>query len=224
MRSRAAVFSILAVSSVVLVLSCRTPGSRNGAPCSRATQCESLICSFQLAQDAGPDGEAQGTCVERCSDSTDCADGLVCGRYDFRGIVPDSGGPDGEPIRQGPDFEVLRVCRPFLHDRCEHDGQCGAGMRCFGAPDGRCGFACTRSSACVTRLCLTPDGREACNEPGMCVPECDEQRECPSSTYCQLSYSNRVHGRCVPRALPDSAMCPLPDAGASYDANSPGDP
>jgi len=214
MLSRAAVLSAAMLSIVAFWAACRAPGLRDGAACTRATHCESLVCSFQLPQDAGPDGEAQGTCVGRCSETTGCSNGLVCGRYDFRGIVPDSGGPDVEQVREGPDFEVLRACRPPLNDRCENDSQCRAGMRCFGGPDGRCGFACTRSSQCPTRLCLTLDGREACNEPGVCMPECDHSSECSSNAYCQFSYSNSVHGRCALRALPDASVCPLPDASA----------
>lgn len=106
-----------------------------------------------------------------------------------------------------------------MNDRCENDSQCRSGMRCYGGPtDGRCGFACTRSSQCQTRFCLTLDGREACNEPGICMPECDNNSECSSNTYCQFAYSNSVHGRCSPREIPDATVCPLPDASADASA------
>lgn len=192
---------------------CREPGLSNGAGCTRATQCDSLTCSFALLQDASADGARVGTCVGRCSDTMECASGLVCGRYDFRGIVPDSGGPDAEGVREGPDFEVVRACRPRETVACASDGECGAGKGCIGAPMGVCAERCTRSSQCAAGLCIGQNNTEACGADGLCAQFCDHGRECPSGAYCQFSFSNSVHGRCVPIALPDAAVCPAPSDG-----------
>lgn len=202
---------------------CRGGGLSNGAACGRATECESLVCSFQLPQDASPDGRAQGTCVGRCESSAQCATGLVCGRYDFRGIVPDSGGPDGEGVREGPDFEVLRACRPPLNARCATDGECRAHERCFGAPDGVCAQRCQRSSECGrTFFCITASNAEACGDDGVCLPECDDGVECGRGQYCAFAFGgNGVRGRCASRE-PMEAGCP-PSTDAATDATDAND-
>ncbi len=211
--SRAVLITASIVSAAMVWVACRAPGLNNGASCGRATECESLVCSFQLAQDAGPDGRAMGTCVGRCTTSAACGSGQVCGRYDFRGIIPDSGGPDAEGVREGPDFEVLRACRSRNTRACTRDDECSAGQGCLGAPMGVCGARCTRSSQCSTGICQTAGGPEACNEPGVCVAECDDGLECQAGSYCQFAVSNSIHGRCALIVPPDASVCVAPEAG-----------
>ncbi|MBL8680957.1 MAG: hypothetical protein JNK05_17380 [Myxococcales bacterium] len=211
----ASIFPVLALvaASALTWWACRAPGLNNGAACVRATECESLVCNFQLAQDASADGSATGTCVGRCTSSAQCANSFVCGRYDFRGIIPDSG-PDGEGVREGPDFEILRSCRPKLNVACSRDEQCGRGEGCFGAPSGVCARRCSRSSECVTRFCVSENNSESCGSPGLCMPECDDLSECAANQYCAFAYGgNSVHGRCAPLMTADGG-CPGPDADA----------
>jgi hypothetical protein len=145
---------------------------------------------------------------------------MVCGRYDFRGVVLDSGGPDVEPVREGPDFEVLRACRPRGTTPCTSDTQCAAGEGCLGAPNGVCARRCTGSGECATRFCFANAAGEACQAPGVCAAVCDDNRECPTGWYCQFSYaSNTVQGRCAPWNFPD-AGCPARDAGAEMDSGA----
>lgn len=212
---------VFVASSAVAWWACRAPGLNNGAACLRATECESLVCNFQLAQDASADGRATGTCVGRCTSSAECTNSFVCGRYDFRGVVLD-GGPDGEALREGPDFEILRSCRPKLNVACARDEQCRSNEGCFGAPNGVCAPRCSRSAECVTRFCVASPNSESCGEPGLCMPECDDLSECAQGHYCAFAYGgNSVHGRCSPIMFPDSG-CAIPDAGDGGDGGDAG--
>jgi hypothetical protein len=202
----------LVVACAVAWWACRAPGLNNGAACARATECESLVCNFQLAQDASADGRATGTCVGRCTQSRECPGSFVCGRYDFRGIVPDSG-PDGDGVREGPEFEILRSCRPKMTVACSRDEQCAPSEGCYGAPNGVCARRCSRSAECVSRFCVSVTNSESCGQPGLCLPECDDPTECGEGQYCAFAYGgNSVHGRCSPIMMADSG-CPALDSG-----------
>lgn len=209
--------------------SCRAKGRDDGVACARAPECESLVCSFSERPDVlGPDG-ASGVCVGKCRESSECSGGRVCGRYDFRGTIPDSGGPDAEPVREGPDFEILRACRPRITVPCARDEECRASEGCLGAPSGVCAPRCTSESGCaVTRLCLANRERTVCREPGLCAVTCDDSIECPAQYYCQFAYSSgAISGRCAPLPGFDSGCPPeldaaveIPDAAPVVDADA----
>jgi hypothetical protein len=214
-RRRATLFALfVGVFVAGGTASCRAKGRDDGAACARAPECESLVCSFSERPDViGPDG-ATGVCVGKCQSSDQCSAGRVCGRYDFRGTIPDSGGPDVEPVREGPDFEILRACRPRITVPCARDEECRPSEGCLGAPSGVCAPRCTSESGCgVTRLCLANRERTACREPGLCAVTCDDNIECPAGFYCQFAYSSAaISGRCAPMQDLDSGCAPETDA------------
>jgi hypothetical protein len=158
-------------------------------------------------------------CVGRCQTSAECSAGRICGRYDFRGVVPDAGGPDGALVREGPDFEVLRACRPRVTVACDRDEVCPAGFGCLGVPAGVCARRCARSGECgATALCFAAPLRAACGEPGLCAPSCDDGIECPAGWYCQTAFGGAsVQGRCHPREPIDGGCGPV-DAAIAGDA------
>lgn len=184
---------VAAIMFAWFVSACTPAGNPDGASCTSAYQCQSLTCTFDSRT-----GTA-GVCARRCTDGVGCAMGQVCGRYDFRGFVPDAG-PDGEVIREGPDFEILRVCRARMTQACTVDTECAADSRCMGAPSGVCAQQCSSNAQCAfSGACIAArDGLPACGQPGVCAPACDVPAECPSGWRCELPFGNSVHGRCLP--------------------------
>jgi hypothetical protein len=120
----------------------------------------------------------------------DCRSGDVCGRFDFRGLDPDSG------MYSGPTEDVVHVCRPRLNAVCGATNPCAqTGQSCAGSP-GVCSTYCTQDSDCASRLCIPPT-TGACGLPGLCAPLCDDALECPQGWYCNLVNADTSgHGRC----------------------------
>jgi hypothetical protein len=160
---------------------CADRGAPPGAPCSRASECATRLCLLR--------GDA-GACAQRCTSTAGCTTGDICGRFDFRGIDPDSG------LRGGDESEVLRVCRLPLQPACGTGLPCAGGRICLGDP-GVCVDACIAESACGSRRCVPSS--PACDAPAVCAPLCDDVAECPRGFYCDQTATDVVgHGRCLP--------------------------
>lgn len=180
--------AILLSAMAAFALGCGPAGAPPGASCSRPNQCASQLCLTR--------GDA-GTCASRCVSSDDCtATGEVCGRFDFRGIDPDSG------LYVGPLEDVVHVCRPRLNAHCSASSPCTQpGATCVGDP-GVCTTTCAVDGDCASRLCL-PGGSAACGLPGTCAPACDSALECPRGWYCNPVATDATgHGRCETMDLP----------------------
>lgn len=190
--------TILFALAALLAAACGPAGSPAGSPCTLATQCASQLCLS---------GASGGVCVSRCTSSTDCtATGAVCGRFDYRGLDPDSG------MFTGPQDDVIHVCRPRLNPVCSASVSCGhAGQTCVGDP-GVCTTPCALDGDCSSNLCI-PSSTGTCGSPGSCAPLCDDLLECPHSWYCNMANVDTVgHGRCepiqpMPGGNPDDATC-----------------
>lgn len=195
--------------ALLCVHSCRAGGLASGSACTSASQCSFQVCELGFRPDGSAptlDGAIVGTCAFRCESSADCSAGLICGRADFRGIDPDSG------MRAGPDFEIIRTCRPPAATRCTDDTQCSGALRCLRSSfgDGVCAAPCTQRQQCTeTFVCLQDEANFACGNPGLCAPKCDDRRECPAGWRCEVPFSNAVFGRCLPVESVD-AGCDAP--------------
>lgn len=177
---RATLFAALTAS----LLACSPPGSPAGTACTLPSQCASNLCLSR---------GTSAVCASRCATSADCTQtGDVCGRFDYRGLDPDSG------TFTGPDEDVLHVCRPRLNQVCSASSPCAQiGQTCVGDP-GVCTTLCAQDGDCTSLLCV-PATSGTCGAPGTCSPLCDDLLECPHGWYCNLVSADMVgHGRCEP--------------------------
>jgi hypothetical protein len=162
-------------------LGCGGAGAPAGGRCTRASECASKLCLFE---------QGGGACAQRCTASSECPDDTVCGRFDFRGVDPDSG------MHAGDDREIVRVCRPPLNLSCGAGTACPADRPLCLADPGVCTTPCENDGACPSGRCIPSS--EACGAPSVCAPMCDDGRECPRGFYCDLTATEaRGHGRCA---------------------------
>lgn len=175
---------IFVAALAALAGACGSPGAAAGSACSRANQCASQLCLTR--------GDA-GVCASRCTSSAECiTPGDVCGRFDYRGVDPDSG------LYVGPLEDIVHVCRPRLTLPCSASSGCATpGTTCLGAAGaGVCATSCAMDGDCASRLCVSTSSA-ACGLSGTCAPQCDDPLECPRGGYCNLVAADATgHGRC----------------------------
>lgn len=177
------------VWAALVAVGCGSGRKADGAACTSALECSSGFCLDESA--------TSRVCARRCGADSECGEGRLCGRFDFRGR-DDSGVPVGE------DIDIARVCRSPLNRRCSEG--CEPGEVCVGGEgtQGVCAVRCTSNVTCGGRDCV----RVGCEQ--VCAPPCDSLTECGRTQSCDLArHDNAGHGQCIFIG----GEGPLPDAG-----------
>jgi len=170
---------------------CDEPASEeNGVGCNKSEQCvDGQYCIFQGALDAaltpGTGNCRDGSQGDRCRNSGECQDGLVC-----------KGGVTGVSARCEP---------PGSHgDSCVKDGDCENFCHNFRCRDGSSGSACGSSSDCQDGLtCQGIPGLRTCSRQKI-SGQCFHDNECfgyCEGFHCQMGLEGQQCKRtndCVP--------------------------
>lgn len=166
-----------------------------GAVCTRASECESMLC-------LGPAMATSGRCTKSCTGNLDCFYPDQCVEVPGNGFFcgpATSGLASGEPCPNGPNTCSTGLCieTPPHPAVCTHQcsplPSCPAGMICEPVADGSggaiavCvfgtglgfGASCASSSACSSGLCVGV----AASGSGVCTSLC-QQIPCPAGWTC----------------------------------------
>lgn len=117
------------------------------APCSEGSQCEESVC-------AGGDANNFGVCTQRCTATADCPNNFYCTQnVCFPETVTTCPQPYVAPTNTFCYFPAANGDSNYAIKRA-----CGAGLMCYGFPDGNGG---TAVGVCVQQ-CSSVDSSQAC--------------------------------------------------------------